>query len=31
MALVIDWLLTVVTRRALRWRTAGTAGQAQQQ
>jgi NitT/TauT family transport system permease protein len=31
MALAIDWLLTILTRRALRWRTAGTAGQQQQQ
>jgi NitT/TauT family transport system permease protein len=30
MALAIDWLLTVLTRRALRWRTAGSAGQQQQ-
>ena len=30
MALAIDWLLTLVTRRALRWRTAGTSGQQRQ-
>ncbi len=31
MALVIDWLLTLITRRALRWKTAGSAAQQQQQ
>lgn len=31
MALLIDWLLNLLTRRALRWRTAGSAGQQQQQ
>ena len=31
MALIIDWLLTLVTRRALRWKTAGSEGQQQQQ
>ena len=30
MALVLDWLLEVLTRRALRWKTAGTASQQQQ-
>lgn len=31
MALATDWLLTVLTRRALRWKTAGSQGQEQQQ
>ena len=31
MALATDWLLTVLTRRALRWKTVGAAGQEQQQ
>ena len=31
MALATDWLLTVLTRRALRWKTAGSQGQQQQQ
>lgn len=30
MALLTDWLLEVVTRRALRWKTAGSASQEQQ-
>jgi NitT/TauT family transport system permease protein len=31
MALVTDWLLEALTRRALRWKTVGTASQQQQQ
>jgi NitT/TauT family transport system permease protein len=31
MALATDWLLTILTRRALRWKSAGVAGQQQQQ